>query len=56
MEIDPSGEPYDCDEITPYEEWSAGQRVDMLQHVPGLFKDAVDQVRLFIVRTQEDVG
>lgn len=32
----------------PYEEWSGSQRIEMLKHVPGLFKAALDATRKFI--------
>ncbi len=45
---DPSYE----EEITPYEEWSAEDRVNMIQHVPGLFREAEKQVKAFIEKTK----
>jgi len=43
----------ESEEVTPFEEWSGEQRVDMLRHVPGLFKSAVKQVQHFIDRTKD---
>ena len=37
-------------ETTPFEEWSAETRVDLLEHVPALFKVAENEARKFIKR------
>ena len=37
---------------TPYEEWSGQRRIDMLNHVPGLFEAAADQTKEFIQKTR----
>lgn len=42
----------ECD-ITPYDEWSGEQRVDMLKHVPNLFERATAQTKEFIAKTME---
>ncbi|MCG6155535.1 hypothetical protein [Rubinisphaera margarita] len=34
--------------IRPFEEWSAEERVNMLQHIPGLFEAATRQTKEFI--------
>jgi hypothetical protein len=39
---------------TPYDEWSGEQRVEMLEHVPGLFEAAVKQTKDFIERTKDE--
>lgn len=45
---------YDVEsDTTPYEEWSGEQRVNMLEHVPGLFEAAVKQTKDFIERTKD---
>ncbi len=36
----------------PYEEWSAQQRVEMLEHVPGLFQAAAQATQDFIDKTK----
>lgn len=53
MEMDSSGDYTEIEEVTPYEEWSAEQRIEMLQHVPGLFNTAVNQVKGFIDKTRD---
>jgi hypothetical protein len=41
----------DCEvTVTPYEEWSGEQRIDMLDHVPGLFEAAAKVTEEFIAR------
>ena len=37
---------------TPYEEWSGEQRIEMLDHVPGLFEAAEKQTKEFIDKTK----
>lgn len=37
---------------TPYDEWSGEQRIEMLQHVPGLFEAAEKQTKKFIDKTK----
>lgn len=46
--------PYTDYEVTttPYEEWSGQQRIDMLEHVPGLFDAAAKQTEEFIQKTK----
>ena len=51
---DPQDGPVECEDVTPYEEWSAEQRVQMLPHVPSLFENAVEQVKNFIDRTKNE--
>ncbi|QDS95660.1 hypothetical protein FF011L_44590 [Roseimaritima multifibrata] len=51
-ERDPYGEWGTSCSVKLYDEWSAEQRLKMLEHVPGLFESAVDQVREFIKKTQ----
>ena len=41
-------------DVTPYEEWSAEQRLEMLDHVPAFFETAVKQIQEFVAKTQED--
>ena len=38
---------------TPYDEWSGQQRIDMLEHVPGLFAAAEKQTKEFIEKTKK---
>ena len=49
-----NGNPYSDYEVrtTPYEEWSGPQRIDMLEHVPGLFDAAVKATQEFINKSQ----
>ncbi len=51
-EVTPNGYE-EAETVTPYDEWSGEQRVNMLQHVPKLFEAAVEQTKTFIARTQE---
>ncbi|WP_299470220.1 hypothetical protein [uncultured Gimesia sp.] len=37
---------------TPYDEWSGEQRIEMLNHVTGLFEAAEKQTKLFIDKTK----
>ena len=37
---------------TPYEEWSGQRRIDLLEHVPGLFEAAEKQTKEFIDKTK----
>ena len=37
---------------TPYEEWSGQRRIDMLEHVPGLFETAAKKTKEFIQKTE----
>ena len=48
--FDPNANPFSDYDVTttPYDEWSGQQRVDMLQHVPGLFEAAEKQTKAFI--------
>ncbi|WP_428305001.1 hypothetical protein [Lacipirellula sp.] len=39
-------------DVTPYEEWSGEQRVELLRHVPALFEEAAKAVKEFIQKTQ----
>lgn len=52
MQNTPYG-PDEVREVTPYEEWGGEQRIDMLQHVPGLFKKAVEVTKQFIEQVPE---
>jgi len=38
--------------VIPYEEWSAEQRINILEHVPKLFKAAAEQTKAFIAKAQ----
>lgn len=46
----------ETEEVTPYEEWSGGQRIEMLQHVPNLFVAAAKQTKEFIAKTRNQEG
>lgn len=48
--FDPNYDPYTDYEVitTPYEEWSGPQRIEMLEHVPGLFAAAEKATQEFI--------
>ncbi len=50
----PNSNPYSDYDITttPYDEWSGQQRIDMLEHVPGLFEAAEKQTKEFIEKTK----
>lgn len=37
----------------PYEEWSGEMRIEMLEHVPGLFAAAAEETKEFIAKTQD---
>ena len=39
-----------AEDVTPYDEWSAEHRAEMLRHVPALFKAAEEQVKAFVKR------
>ncbi len=39
--------------IKPYEEWSAEQRLNMLHYIPYLFKNAEVQIKQFVKKTSE---
>jgi hypothetical protein len=47
-----NGDPYSDFDVTttPYEEWSGQQRIEMLEHVPGLFDAAVKATQIFIAK------
>jgi hypothetical protein len=47
----PYGWEEECD-VTPYDEWSGEQRVEMLKYVPDLFEAAEKQVKEFIEQTK----
>lgn len=51
---DPNEGLMESSEVTPFEEWSADQRLDMLRHVPEIFKSAEEQLKLFIDRTRDE--
>lgn len=53
LEMTPIG-PEAAEDITPYEEWGAELRLDMLKHVPALFEAAVRQTKAFIARAHEE--
>lgn len=40
----------ELEDVTPFEEWGAEHKLEMLKHVPGLFKDAAVQTERFIKR------
>jgi hypothetical protein len=42
--------------VTPFEEWSGEQRVQMLRHVPDLFGNAVNQIKRFVEQTKDEEG
>ena len=44
------------EDVTPYDEWSAERRVEMLEFVPALFENAVKQIEKFIAKTKIDGG
>lgn len=50
-EQDPYGELIETEKVTPYEEWSAEQRIEMLRHIPKLFEHAEKQIKEFIDKT-----
>ncbi len=52
--FNPNGNPYSDYDVTttPYEEWSGQQRIDMLEHVPGLFDAAAKATQEFIDKTK----
>jgi hypothetical protein len=52
--FNPSSNPYSDYEVTtiPFEEWSGQQRVDMLEHLPGLFAAAARATEEFIEKTK----
>src|SRR5690606_24670966 len=53
IDMNPGGELDEAEDVTPYEEWSAEQRVEMLRHIPSLFAAAETQTRKFIARILE---
>lgn len=42
------GDFYETQDVKPYEEWSAEQRLIMLSHIPELFETAPKQIKQFI--------
>ena len=54
MDFDPQLGHEQTMDVTPYEEWSAEQRLEMLDHVPAFFETAVKQIQEFVAKTQED--
>lgn len=42
------GKPEEIENVTPFEEWSAEHKLEMLKHVPGLFNAAVKQTEAFV--------
>ena len=46
--------PTDETDVTPYEEWSGEQRVEILKHVPALFAAAEKGIKEFIEQTKEE--
>jgi hypothetical protein len=52
--FNPGNNPYSDYEVTtiPYEEWSGPQRVEMLEHLPGLFAAAERATEEFIEKTK----
>ena len=42
--------------VTPYDEWGAERKVEMLEHVPALFENAAKQITDFIERTNSKGG
>jgi hypothetical protein len=50
------GDMHETEDVTPFEEWSAEQRLDMLEHVPGLFEAAFVQTKQFIERINANMG
>lgn len=53
LEPMPDGTEEGNETITPYEEWSAEERVEMLKFVPNLFRQAERRTKAFIQNTQE---
>jgi hypothetical protein len=53
--FNPGSNPYSDYETTtvPYDEWSGQQRIDMLEHVPGLFEEAAKETKEFIEKTKK---
>ncbi len=49
--INPQSSDYD-ETTTPYDEWSGEQRIEMLEHVPGLFDAVAKQTKEFIDRAK----
>ena len=45
--------PVEVEKVTPYEEWGAEHRIDMLQYVPKLFEATADQTKKFIKLIQD---
>ena len=43
-----NGEEEEYEDVTPYEEWSAETKLELLKHVPGLFKAAAKQTEAFV--------
>lgn len=50
------GSPDFIEDVVPYEEWSAQQRLAMLEHVPGLFKAATKVTEAFIKKVHGKGG
>lgn len=40
--------------VTPFEEWSAEQRIAMLSFIPELFESAEKQIKAFIDKTRDE--
>ena len=55
-EEDVMGQYVDAERVTPFEEWGAQQRIDMLAHVPKLFEAAAKQTKEFIQKAREMEG
>ncbi len=50
------GSPEFIEDVVPYEEWSAQQRLAMLEHVPGLFRAATKATEEFIKKVHGKGG
>ncbi len=48
--------PEGAERVTPFEEWGAEQRIQMLEHIPGLFESAAVQTKAFLKRIQDKEG
>lgn len=48
LNVDRNGEEEEYEDVTPFEEWSAETKLELLNHVPGLFKAALKQTEAFV--------
>ena len=54
QDVHPNEGPYWDVKVTPFEEWSAENRIEMLRHIPKLFESAEKEIKEFIDKTRDE--